>query len=95
MSLGARTRRSRFSILVLEMSPLPEFLQLVSRAQGAYIDTGKLRYILREVSTDPADAAAVMLARCVAKDDRVKYFDTVRTLFRQQDTWNVARPLQL
>ena len=62
--------------------------------KARYIDTGKLRYILREVSTDPVDAAAFMLARCVAKDDRQKYFDMVRSLFRQQDTWNVARPLK-
>jgi protein-disulfide isomerase len=62
--------------------------------KARYIDTGKLRYILREAAVDPVDAAAFLLARCAAKDDKAKYFDMVRTLFRQDETWNVARPLQ-
>jgi protein-disulfide isomerase len=62
--------------------------------KARYVDTGKLRYILREAAVDPVDAAAFLLARCAAKDNKAKYFDMVRTLFRQHDTWDVARPLQ-
>jgi protein-disulfide isomerase len=62
--------------------------------KARYVDTGKVRYILREAAVDVLDAAAFLLARCVAKDDGVKYFATVRTLFRQKDTWDVGRPLQ-
>lgn len=59
-----------------------------------FVATGKVRYILREFPFDPVDAAAFLLARCVAKGDSDKYFATVTTLIAQQETWNVARPLQ-
>jgi protein-disulfide isomerase len=56
-----------------------------------YIDTGKVRFILREFPTDPIAAAAFMLARCGGKE---RYFPMVETLFQQQRTWAVQRPLQ-
>src|SRR5690554_2860460 len=37
-----------------------------------YIDTGKVRYVLREFPLDPVAAAAFMLARCAAQDDAGK-----------------------
>src|SRR5918999_2822427 len=46
-----------------------------------YIDTGKVRYILREFPLDPLAAGAFMLARCAGKD---RYFPLVETLFQQQ-----------
>ncbi|MBZ9674134.1 DsbA family protein [Mesorhizobium sp. ES1-1] len=48
-----------------------------------YIDTGKVRYILREFPFDPTAEAGFMLARC-AKDN---YFPMVDVLFRQQENW--------
>ncbi|PWJ85402.1 protein-disulfide isomerase [Pseudaminobacter salicylatoxidans] len=48
-----------------------------------YIDTGKVRYILREFPFDPRAEAAFMLARC-AKDN---YFPMVEVLFKQQENW--------
>jgi protein-disulfide isomerase len=48
-----------------------------------YIDTGKVRLILREFAWDPRAEAAFMLARC-SKD---KYFAMVDVLFHQQDNW--------
>jgi protein-disulfide isomerase len=51
-----------------------------------YIDTGKVRYILREFPLDRLAAAAFMLARCADKD---KYFPLIDTLFKQQATWVV------
>ena len=58
-----------------------------------YIDTGKVRYILREFPLDPLAAAGFMLARCAAKDDANKYYALIDTLFHQQDTWVVQKPL--
>jgi protein-disulfide isomerase len=56
-----------------------------------YIDTGKVRYILREFPLDPLAAGAFMLARCAGKD---KYFPLVETLFEQQQQWAVQRPIE-
>jgi protein-disulfide isomerase len=65
---------------------LPEF-------KKKYIDTGKVRYILREFPLDPLAAAAFMLARCAGETDTSRYYAMVDTLFRQQQTWAVAKPL--
>ncbi len=56
-----------------------------------YIDTGKVRYILREFPFDPVAAGAFMLARCAGKD---KYYPLVDLLFRTQQTWAVEKPLE-
>ncbi len=59
-----------------------------------YIDTGKIRYIFREFPLDTLAAAASMLARCSSGDtDSAKYFALTDTLFRQQRTWAVEKPL--
>lgn len=58
-----------------------------------YIDTGKVRFILREFPLDSLAAAAFMLARCAGKDDPNKYFALVDTLFRQQNQWAVQKPI--
>jgi protein-disulfide isomerase len=55
-----------------------------------YIDTGKVRYILREFPLDQLAAAGFILARCAGPD---KYFPLVETLFAQQRDWVVQRPL--
>ena len=52
-----------------------------------YIDTGKVRYILREFPLDPVAAAAIMLARCAPAD---QYFPFVSVLFEQQMSWATA-----
>jgi len=56
-----------------------------------YIDTGKVRFIFREFPLDQLAAAAFMLARCGGKE---RYFPMIETLFQQQRTWAVQRPLQ-
>jgi protein-disulfide isomerase len=58
-----------------------------------YIDTGKVRFITREFPLDSLAAAAFMLARCAGETDKTKYFALVDTLYRQQRTWAVERPL--
>lgn len=59
-----------------------------------YIETGKVRYILREFPLNPLDAAAIMLARCTGKDDKTKYYAMIDTLWSQQRTWVVEKPLE-
>jgi protein-disulfide isomerase len=49
-----------------------------------YIDTGKVRFILREFPFDPRAAGAFMLARCAGND---KFFPIVDLLFRTQESW--------
>jgi protein-disulfide isomerase len=55
-----------------------------------YIDTGKVRYIMREYPLDGLAAAAFMLARCAGPD---KYYPMIETLFAQQQKWAVKEPL--
>ncbi len=49
-----------------------------------YIDTGKVRFILREFPLDPLATAGFMLARC---DGEGKYYPIVDMLFQQQRAW--------
>lgn len=56
-----------------------------------YIDTGKVRLILREFPFDPRATAAFMLARC-APDNR--YFPMIDVLFKQQMQWAAADDAQ-
>src|SRR3954469_24932211 len=49
-----------------------------------YIDTGKIRYILREFPLDPLATAGFMLARC---DGEQKFYPIVDLLFTQQKNW--------
>jgi len=53
-----------------------------------YVDTGKVRFILREFPLDPRAAAAIMLARCAPKD---QYFPMVDVLFKRQTVWATAQ----
>lgn len=57
-----------------------------------YIDTGKVRYILREFPLDPVSAAAFMLSRCAPQQER--YYDIVELFFEKQNDWAFTnRPL--
>ena len=49
-----------------------------------YIDTGKVRFTLREFPLDPLATAAFMLARC---DGDAKYYPITDLLFDQQQGW--------
>ena len=49
-----------------------------------YVDTGKVRFQLREFAFDNLSAAAFMLARCAPNDG---YFPMVDILFERQETW--------
>jgi protein-disulfide isomerase len=52
--------------------------------KSRYIDTGKVKYILREFPLDPLAAGGFMLARCA---DEGKYYSVVDALFVQQKDW--------
>jgi protein-disulfide isomerase len=49
-----------------------------------YIDTGKVRFILREFPLDPLATAGFMLARCEGEG---KYYPITDLLFDQQKAW--------
>jgi len=55
-----------------------------------YIDTGKVKYIMREYPLDQLAAAAFMLARCAGPE---KYYPLIETLFAQQQKWAVKEPI--
>ncbi len=55
-----------------------------------YIDTGKVKYILREFPLDPLAAAGFMLARCSGND---KYYPIVEMLFQKQGEWVTQNPI--
>ncbi|ACK50552.1 DSBA oxidoreductase [Methylocella silvestris BL2] len=52
--------------------------------KSKYIDTGKVRFILREFPLDPLATAGFMLARCAGDDKRNAIVDL---LFAQQKNW--------
>jgi protein-disulfide isomerase len=49
-----------------------------------YVDTGQVRFIMREFPFDPRSTAGFMLARCVGDD---KWYATIDLLYRTQDSW--------
>jgi protein-disulfide isomerase len=53
-----------------------------------YIDTGKVRFIMREFPLDNLAAAASMLARCAGDG---KTFPLISALFSKQDDWAFVR----
>ena len=59
--------------------------------KSKYIDTGKVRWILREFPLDPQAAAAIMLARCAPNDG---YFPMVDMLFKQQMIWATSNDVR-
>ena len=61
-----------------------------------YVDSGKVRFIIREFPFDPRAAAAFMLARCNPQKPEelgsaLQYFPMVSMLFKQQETWAAAQ----
>lgn len=57
---------------------------VVPDLKSKYIDTGKVRYIIREFPLDNLAFAAFMLARCVAPE---KYFPFIEVLYAKQKDW--------
>ena len=60
--------------------------------KAKYVDTGKVKFILREFPLDPLATAAFMLARCAGPEKRDAIVDL---LFTQQKQWAfVDKPLE-
>src|SRR5688572_22774489 len=55
-----------------------------------YIETGKVKYIVREFPLDNVAATAAMLSRCV---EPAKFIDFVDLLYSRQDDWANNRAL--
>ncbi|SMH26419.1 DsbA family protein [Mesorhizobium australicum] len=49
-----------------------------------YVDTGQVRFIMREFPFDPRSSGGFMLARCAGDD---KWYPTIDLLYRTQDNW--------
>lgn len=49
-----------------------------------YVDTGKVRFIMREFPFDPRSSGGFMLARCAGDD---KWYPVIDLLYRSQDQW--------
>ncbi len=60
--------------------------------KSKYIDTGRVKFILREFPLDPLATAAFMLGRCAGPEKRNLLIDA---LFTQQKTWAfVDKPIE-
>jgi len=62
--------------------------KIFPKIKEKYIDTGKVRFILREFPLDNLAAAASMLARCAGDG---KTYPLVSALFAKQDDWAFVR----
>lgn len=59
--------------------------------KASYIDTGKVRFILREFPLDGLARAVAVLARHAEPE---RYFAFVQALFRRQQLWVVNNPIE-
>ena len=53
-----------------------------------YVDTGKIRFIIREFPLDPLATAGFMLARCAGDE---KWYPVLDLLYRTKETWGHAQ----
>jgi protein-disulfide isomerase len=56
-----------------------------------YVDTGKVRFILREFPLDDLASAGSMLSRCAGAGDPAKSYDMTAILFEKQEEWAFQR----
>jgi protein-disulfide isomerase len=59
---------------------LPDFIK-------KYVDTGKVRYVLRQFPHTESAFKGAMLLNCVGEKDKEKYFIFARALFDAQSKW--------
>lgn len=60
--------------------------------KAKYVDTGKVRFIVREFPLDQVALGGFMLARCAGDS---KWYETVDTLYRNDDAWaHAPNPLE-
>jgi protein-disulfide isomerase len=94
MSQGADT--AKVTIIEYASTSCPHcaafYKDVYVKLKTDYIDTGKIRFILREFPHNELGMAGFMLARCAPKD---KYFPIVDVLFSTQDKWLNDPPNEL
>ena len=54
-----------------------------------FIDTGKIKFVMREFPLDDLSLAAFMVARCAPEG---RYFDMIHMLFERQKVWTGHDP---
>ena len=59
--------------------------EVFPRIKAEYIETGKVRYVLREFPLNIKDVACQMLARRIAAGDGSKYVAVIETMWREQN----------
>ena len=59
--------------------------EVFPRIKVEYIDTGKVRHVLREFPLNIKDVACQMLARRIAAGDGSKYVAVIETMWREQN----------
>lgn len=64
------------------------------KVKSTYVDTGKVRFILREFPLDTLAAAVFILARAKADGDASKYFQLIEGFFATQSEWAVKNPVE-
>lgn len=57
--------------------------------KAKYIDTGKVRFVIKPFPLDPVSAGAFLLTRCGTDDE---YYDRVEHLFATQESWLGKEP---
>jgi len=60
------------------------YLNVLPKLKEKYIDTGKVRFILRDFPRDGADLKAFTLAQCMPEEE---FFPFVEVLFKNQMSW--------
>ena len=56
--------------------------------KSKYVDTGKVRFVIRDFPLDPRATAGFMLARCIGED---KWYPMMDVLFTTQESWSHAK----
>lgn len=64
--------------------------EIFGKIKSTFIDTGKVRYIVRDFPLEPRAMAAAIVARCVPPD---RYFGFIDMLFTDQQTWARSKDL--
>lgn len=91
MSLGSP--KARIQVLEYASAACPHCAhvnaEVIPAFKKTYIDTGRVRFTLKEFLTDPAEVAAggFLLARCGGK---AKYFAILDDVFRSQVKWRAG-----
>ncbi|GLK78120.1 disulfide bond formation protein DsbD [Methylopila jiangsuensis] len=58
------------------------------QVKAKYVDTGKIRFVMREFPLNPLAAGGFMLARCVPDD---RWYPAIDVLYRTAETWSHAQ----